>query len=260
MANRHSIEKKDDRGLLMKTKIIEKTKELTAFFILAVLAGLMIALGGMSFLYITSFNPNSIWLKIAGAIVFNIGLLFIVLLGLKLFTGMNCDLIKMNYKEWYKLIICFIGNAVGCWLGAVLMFKTPIGGDLMARAIAVSTSKLDCDWWVTLLSSIMCGLLITLALLGYRACEPKSKMAAIFALMLPVFVFVILGVDHSVANQIYFALATLGGKPFTGEIVLNTFIAMIGNIIGGVSIPALLWAKDKLVNNKNGNCDNQNEQ
>lgn len=229
----------------MKTKIKDLTKDLTAFFILAVLAGFMIALGGMSFLYITSFDPSSVWLKIAGAIAFNIGLLFVVLLQLKLFTGMNCDLIKMNYKEWYRLAICFIGNAIGCWIGALLMFKTPIGGVLMERAAAVAAGKLACDWWVTLLSSIVCGILITLAILGYRACG-ENKMAAIFALMFPVFVFVILGVDHSVANQIYFALATLGGKPFGGEIILNTFIAMIGNIIGGVAIPALLLAKDKL--------------
>lgn len=230
----------------MREKLLKKLKEETAFLILSILAGLLISIGAIAFLYITSINPNSAGLRMAGALAFNLGLLFVLFLKLKLFTGMNCDLIYMNYKEWYKLILCFIGNAIGCWIGALIMFKTPIGNDLMFRSIQITASKLSCEWWVTLLSSIMCGILITLAVLGYRACK-ANKVASILAVIFPIFVFVMIGADHSVANQVYFAFSILAGKPFTGEIVLNTFVAMIGNIIGGIFIPALLLAKKKLL-------------
>lgn len=230
----------------MKDKIVEIIKKDLSFFLLSVLAGLMIAIGGVAYLYITSYDSSSIWLKMAGGIAFTIGLLFIILLDLKLFTGLNCDLIYMNYKEWYKLILSFLGNCVGCWFGALLIFKTPIGGAVMTRAIELSSSKLAMEWWVVLLSSILCGVFITMAVLGNRACK-NNKGAGMFAIIFPIFIFVILGVEHSVANQVYFALATLGGKPFTGQIVLNTMIVMIGNILGGILIPAILLAKQKLL-------------
>lgn len=233
----------------MRDKIIDRLKKDTAFFLLSILAGLMIAIGAMTYLYITSFDSSSIWLKLAGAFVFTIGLIFVVLLDLKLFTGLNCDLIYTNYKDLYRLIVSFLGNCVGSWFGALLIFKTPIGGAIMTRAIELSQGKLAMEWWVVLLSSILCGIFITMAVLGNRSCK-GNKTAGIIAIFFPIFIFVILGVEHSVANQTYFALMVLGGKPFTGQIVLNTFIVMIGNIIGGVLIPLCLFAKDKLMNGK----------
>lgn len=241
----------------MKDKIVDRLKKDTAFFALSILAGLMIAIGAVAYLYITSFDSGSIWLKIAGGFAFTIGLLFIILLDFKLFTGLNCDLLNMNYKDWYKLIVSFLGNCIGCWFGALLIFKTPIGGSVMARAAELATSKLAMDWWVVLLSGVMCGIFITMAVLGNRACK-NNKVAGMIAIIFPIFTFVILGVEHSVANQVYFALATLGGKPFSGQIVLQTFIVMIGNIIGGVLIPLVLFAKDKLLGKSK--CDEQLEE
>lgn len=237
-------------GVKMKDKIVDKIKSDAAFFLLSILAGLMISIGGMAYLYITSFDSHSIWLKIAGGFSFTIGLIFIILLEFKLFTGLNCDLIYTNYKKWYRLIACFLGNCVGCWIGALLIFKTAIGADIMARAVEISASKLAQEWWVTLLSAILCGIFITMAILGYRACK-HSKTAGIIAIIFPIFTFTILGVEHSVANQVYFALRVLSGQSFTGQIVLHTFIVMIGNIIGGTLIPIVFWAKDKLAASKN---------
>lgn len=232
----------------MKNKIIDRLKKDTVFFMLSILAGLMISIGAMAYLLITSFDSNSILLKIAGAFAFTIGLLFIVLLDFKLFTGLNCDLIGMNYKDWYKLILSFLGNCVGCWLGSLLIFKTPVGINIMTRAEELATAKLNMNLWVVLLSGVLCGVLITMAVLGNRTCK-GNKAAGFFAIIFPIFIFVVLGVEHSVANQVYFALATLGGKPFSGQIVLHTFVVMIGNIIGGVLIPLVLWAKEKLLSN-----------
>lgn len=238
----------------MKDKIIKKVKEDSLFFLLSILAGLMIAIGGIAYLYITGFDSNNIWLKIAGGFAFTIGLTFIVLLEFKLFTGLNCDLLKTNYKDWYKLIVSFLGNCVGCWFGALLIFKTPIGSTVITRAIELYTVKLDMDWWVVVLSGILCGVFITMAVLGNRACK-GNKTAGIICVVFPILIFVILGVEHSVANQVYFALAILGGKPFVGQIVLQTFLVMIGNIIGGILIPLVLWVKEKFISKENTKND-----
>lgn len=245
-------------GVKMKEKFINKLKVDTAFFLLSILAGIMIAIGGMTYLYITSFD-SSIWLKIAGGFSFTIGLVFIILLKFKLFTGLNCDLIYTNYKDWYKLILAFLGNCVGCWIGSLLIFKTAIGPAVMERAVEVSIAKLNTELWVVLLSAILCGVFITMAVLGYRACK-NSKTAGIIAIVFPIFTFTILGVEHSVANQVYFALTALSGNGFSGKIVLHTFIVMIGNIIGGILIPLVFWAKDKLTKKNNEIEQSENEE
>lgn len=242
----------------MKQKIICRLKEDFAFFLLSILAGLMIAIGGISYLYITGFGGDSIWLKLAGGFAFTLGLTFIILLKLKLFTGLNCDLLDTDYKEWYKLIVSFLGNCVGCWIGALLIFKTPVGAAVVARAVEVTAAKLSLDWWVVLLSGILCGVFITLAVLGNRACR-EHMAAGIFAVIFPILIFVLLGLEHSVANQVYFALSVLGGKPFSGNIVLLTFVAMIGNILGGVLIPAVQLICKKLTKPAETNDDNPAE-
>ncbi|MDE6967240.1 MAG: formate/nitrite transporter family protein [Clostridia bacterium] len=241
----------------MKKEVVERIKKDSAFFIMSIMAGIMIAIGGMAYLYITSYDSSSIWLKMAGGFAFTIGLIFIVLLDFKLFTGLNCDLLDTNYKDWYKLIISFLGNSVGCWFGSLLIFKTSVGSKIMIRAIEVAGDKLSTNLGIVLLSAILCGVFITMAVLGNRACK-QSKMAGIFAIILPIFTFVVLGVEHSVANQVYFALATLGGKPFTGEIILHTLIVMIGNILGGILIPVAIWGKKKLTEKKEIDSNQEN--
>ena len=230
----------------MNKKVVCKIKEITAFAILAVLAGLMLSLGCMSYLYITSYG-SSVWLKIAGSLAFTIGLLFIVFFGFKLFTGLNVDLIHTNWREWYKLPVCFIFDSVGLWLGALIAFKTPIGPAIMEKAHYVADAKLSANLGGVFLSAIMCGILITIAILGYRKFIDHPS-AAITAVIIPISIFVLLGFEHSVANQMYFALSALGGFGFPAMIILHTFIVMIGNIIGGMLVPALISAKEKLEN------------
>ena len=47
----------------------------------------------------------------------------------------------------------------------------------------------------------------------------------------------------------------MGGKPFVGQIVLQTFLVMIGNIIGGILIPLVLWVKEKFISKENTKND-----
>lgn len=223
-------------------------KDLSVFCINSILAGFSISIGAMIFLYVLSFDPSSVWLKALGAVFFNLGLLSVMFFGFKLFTGMNAVLVDMPIKEWYKLPICFIFNSVGIWIGALLIFKVPggIGDSIVRQAIAITNAKMSANIGYAFVASIMCGVLITLAVLGYKKFIEKSATGAIIAVFFPIFVFVMLGVDHSVANQMYFALSCLGGNGFSPNVILHTFLVMIGNILGGVFIPLLLKLRTKL--------------
>lgn len=209
------------------------------FVIRAFLAGLMIAIGAITYLYLTAISDEII-IKFVGAFMFCLGLVFIILLEFKLFTGMNASLMEMSWIEYYRLPLCFIFNALGCWLGALLIFKTPIGEIIIAKSIELTNTKLTMNLGYAFLSAILCGILITLAVLGYRVTRERSLGVGVFAIIFPIMAFVLIGVEHSVANQVYFALACLGGNGFPASIILQTFIVMLGNIVGGIFIPLLV--------------------
>ena len=72
----------------------------------SILAGILIGLGGFAFLSIEN--------TIVGSILFSFGLISIVLLGQKLYTGM------IGYAKWSELssmIIILVGNFIGSVIG-----------------------------------------------------------------------------------------------------------------------------------------------
>lgn len=209
------------------------------FVVRAFLAGLLIAIGAVTYLYLTAVSSELI-IKFIGAFMFCLGLVFIILLEFKLFTGLNASLVEMHWQQYYRLPLCFIFNALGCWFGALLLFKTPIGEVVIAKSIELANAKLSMNLGYAFLSSIMCGILITLAILGFRVTKERSLGVGVFAIIFPIMAFVLLGVEHSVANQVYFALSCLGGNGFPAWIILHTFIVMLGNIVGGILIPLLV--------------------
>ena len=94
-----------------------KIKEYLSTFILAVCAGMCIGVGGTVYLMCTS--------KLLGAVLFSIGLLTILVFGLKLFTGMSGYLLGAQTKLKYilTLFVVWVGNFTGtAYTAAVVPF------------------------------------------------------------------------------------------------------------------------------------------
>lgn len=187
-----------------------------------ILAGLAISLGGS--VYIICEN------KIVGAILFAVALLTICLFSFSLYTGKVGYIVNDHSKEnILKVLTCLIGNFIGCLVFGILASKTNV--KYIEIANTMTQNKLSETLLIALSKAYFCGVLMYIAVNMYRE---KNTIAGI---LICVPVFIIAGFEHSIANMFYIAVA---GKLLTIEAIKYTIIVVIGNAIGGMTIPFLV--------------------
>lgn len=137
-------------------------KEQKQFLLSSLFSGIMIGIGCT--VYLSCVN------KLVGALLFCAGLFFILTNGGTLFTGI-CGL-KTPVK---KLAWVFVLNGLGTVIPAIVSWSNVVDGatKLGATAAAVMLGKLGMNPVSWLLNGLMCGVLMYLAVIGYK----KAKTA-----------------------------------------------------------------------------------
>ena len=188
-------------------------------FVKAWLAGICIATGCN--VYLACEN------KYVGAALFSIGLITILLFGFNLYTGKVGYVLDNppNYIKYLAIVLC--GNLIGC-LCIGITFPSEI-------AQVICENKLNIPLLTVLFKSIMCGLLMFVAVDAYK--QHKALLPAVFC----VTTFILSGYEHSIADIAYFIM----GRVITLESLLFILIVIVGNAVGGMIIPAC----SKLINN-----------
>lgn len=232
-------------------------------FMLAVVAGGGIGLGGMFFVIVLADPALSFAVqRLLGGLVFSLGLSLVMVGGAELFTG-NCLIVMARangqistaqvLRNWATI---WIGNAVGA-LGLVfLIFMShhaemnngAVGGAVLKLAIG----KIAPDAVTIFFKGIMCNLLVCLAV--WLAYAGRTVTDKIVALTLPVAAFVAAGFEHCIANLYFLPLAYVlkitGHVPAgmdvsmitAGGILHNLLFATLGNIVGGsVFVGGVYW-------------------
>ncbi len=207
-------------------------------FMLAVLAGAFIALGGI---FATTVSAGSIpvvapdgstayttvvpygIVRLLSGLVFCLGLILVVVGGAELFTGNN--LIVMAWasgkvrtlallRNW---LIVYVGNFIGAIGTAILMFLTrqyTFGSNAVGvTALKTAITKCDLSFVQAVALGILCNGLVCLAIwLTYSA---RSTTDRILSILFPITAFVAAGFEHSVANMYFisFALFIKGFDP-----------------------------------------------
>ena len=250
---------------------IKKTNLTTKkLILLGIAAGFFIGIGAeASSLAMHGISNVGLARTVAGA-VFPIGLMLIVLLGGELFTG-NCLISMAVYDKKAKLkgmirnlIIVYISNFIGAALMAWMINNCGqlnfSDGGAGAFTIKVALGKVGIDPMQAIVSGILCNVLVCLAI--FMAATAKDVAGKCIAIFFPIFVFVISGFEHCVANMyyipagifaaqnpLYAAKATelygitaeqLSGLNF-GTMFSNLIPVTIGNIIGGMVFVGLLY-------------------
>lgn len=173
--------------------------------LLSILAGLSIGIACI--FYILSPSP------IIGAALFGLGLLNIRLMGYKLFTGKVQTVLS---GETIGNLLVMLGlNMVGVFIACGIGSLIP---GVMAGATAIATAKLSLGLFQILGQSILCGYLMT------TATRPSTPM---WMTPLCVFAFVILGLNHCVADTFYYSTMPLAA-------IGHFLVTVVGNFIGGV--------------------------
>ena len=182
-------------------------------FVLSIMSGLMIGFGGIVFLMCTN--------RIVGATLFSFGLLTIICQGFALYTG------RIGYFRTYgalSLLITIAGNFVGTFIMAKAFQLTRHTVDI----VSVVTPKLQDSSLSVFLLSIGCGAMMYLAVDSYR--KSKSWLFVI----LPIIIFILSGLEHSIANMFYISLA----DAWSWNALRITLIALVGNGVGSWIINA----------------------
>lgn len=202
-------------------------KKLLKTFFLGILAGFAIGLGSFAFVMCKAAGSH-----IVGSFAFSIGLLLVCFLGLNLYTGKIGFAIDGPKENVINLAPIYVGNIVGAVLSGYLFFFATknlpgvvdsINGVVAARVIG------DADpWYRCLIMSSLCGIFVFLAVYGYKKFENPGLKA--FAIIMCVFIFVVTGMEHTIANMVYFSF----GNAWSWNAVLNIVITTIGNSLGAL--------------------------
>ncbi len=193
-----------------------------ACFIKAILGGMCISIGGVVYLSTES--------HVVGAFLFSIGLLTIYTFGLNLYTGKVCYIPAKGLRFLPEVAVVLAGNAVGTVGMGYLLGATKLA-KLIPSTQEIVEKKLSDTIVSTFIVAILCGLLMSIAVLGYS--KIKDGTGKYLVLVLPVMVFILSGFEHSVADLFYFSLA----RAWNAKALLYIIIIALGNLAGGVILP-----------------------
>ena len=199
-------------------------KSMKNTFILAILAGFCIGLGGT--VYLSVDNP------VVGAALFSIGLLTILAFGFNLFTGKVGYALDNPPSYIWTLLVIWLGNFVGTWAMAMLVRCTRVYDKLAPKVKGIVEAKLNDDLLSILFLAIGCGMCMYIAVDQYR--KRTSMVRALFVIF-PVMVFILCSFEHCIANMYYFSLA----GALVGKTYIYLAVMTLGNAVGGLIIPAL---------------------
>ena len=225
--------------------------------ILAILAGIYIAMGGLlslvigyGFPEITTNNPG-LQRLLSGA-MFPLGLILVVFAGAELFTGNNAVLIPGLCNHKYGLIpvlrnwlLVYIGNFIGAifFVYVMVYLADIVKSDPWNTAIQnIAEAKVGMSWGVTFIKGIGAYWFVCLAVWLGIACG--SAAGKFIGLWFPVMCFVALGYEHSIANMFFIPLGMLQGADVEiyDFVVRNLIPATLGNITGGAFfVGGLYW-------------------
>lgn len=239
-------------------------------FVLAVLGGAFIALGGL-FATVTMAGAEGHLsygvTRLLGGGVFSLGLVLILIGGAQLFTG-DCLMVmawasgRLRFGELMRVwTTVWIGNFVGASATAAIVFLSgqyKFGhGAVGASALYFASAKATYAPSEAFFLAILCNVLVCLAV--WLALSARSVGDKILAITFPVSAFVAAGFEHCVANMYFVPLGLMieAGAPASfwadlgtaarppipiGGFLTNLVVVTAGNWVGGaVLVGAVYW-------------------
>lgn len=228
------------------------------------------ALGGAILAFATTLTFTAVQqtsISLVGALLFPVGFVMIVLLGLELVTGsfalIPLALVQRKIRLAPMLSTfgwAIAGHLVGSLLyaGLYLISVTKMGHDLTnplaTTLVGISESKtlgykaLGFDGLLTVTAkAVLCNWMVTLGVV--MAFTSKSTIGKIAAMWLPILTFFAQGFEHAVVNMFVIPAGMLLGADVTLSDwwLWNQIPVLIGNFIGGALFTGLMlyWAHFK---------------
>lgn len=189
----------------------------------AVFAGLLVGIAAS--VYLATYENY----KMLGALLFGFALLFVIAYSLNLYTGKVGYIIDNKPRFLIDIGLMIVGNFLGVLLIALLVRLSGLSS-IYEQAIDFTAVKMAKAWWEVLGQSILCGMLMYLAVEGSKRVQNEmvKPLVVIFAVM----IFIYSGYEHSIANMYYFTV----GLTWSPLVFVYFLIMLIGNGIGSIMI------------------------
>lgn len=241
--------------------------QIPKMFILAVLAGVIVALCAVQVNTAIHTITDYGLAKIVSGLLFPFALFIVIITGSELFTG-NCLMIMPVLSRTIKfsgmlknLAVVYLGNFAGsliiAWLCAKFGQFDISGGQLAVVTMKTAIAKSTLPFGNALVFGILCNVLVCAGVMcAYCAKDVAGRAIGSY---MPVCIFVIAGFEHCIANMYYipagiFAasvpkyaqlaseagldLSALTWGNFLGA---NLLPVTIGNIAGGILFAIAIW-------------------
>ncbi len=194
--------------------------------------------------------------KYAGAAIFGLALMFIYYSRSELTTStMMVTSVGVYYRRLTPvgalrlLGLCLLGNLLGGALVGILVrfssMLSPEALEVMAHSVDAKLGYLDAglagagDLFVR---AIFCNVLINLAMLLVYKGALRSEGGKILTLWSAVFLFVVMGTEHSVANSVLYLMTGLHIGIDAMAAITAVMIALAGNLVGGGLVVGATYA------------------
>jgi formate/nitrite transporter len=253
----------DSRG------IAKAESPFSATFVLAILAGAFIAIGGMLATIVGTDTAGTLgyglsrWLSGAA---FGLGLVLVVVAGAELFTGNNLIVMsvvsrKVRLKRLlYNWGVVYVGNFIGALSVVFMVYLAEWwkldDGAVGANALTIASVKTSEVFGVAFMRGILANVLVCLAI--WLATGGRSVIDKVVAIVFPISAFVAAAFEHSIANMYFIPLGMLlHGQPSVvtasgltaaqmshltaAGLTMNLVAVTLGNIVGGAALVGLVY-------------------
>ena len=194
--------------------------------------------------------------RAVGAATFGWALVFIYYSRSELLTSnMMIVTIGAYYRRtgWGRalrlLSLCYLGNLIGgLVIAGLLRLSSLTSGAALDQMVASVEHKLGylttgaAGWGDLVVRAILCNFCINLAMLLVYNGLIKDDLTKSLVMIISVFLFAYLGLEHSVANTVLFAVVGLREGIDLGLAVGNVAVVLAGNYVGGGLLIGLYYA------------------
>jgi nitrite transporter NirC len=221
------------------------------YFVSSVLAGIFVGLGVIVIIVIAAAMGDSVHIRLVQGASFAAALSLIVFAGAELFTGNVFVLTAGNLRKRIRvrdlmplLGYCYFANFAGSVLIALLFAGTGLYQgyvtELVNETIVAKTSP---GFLSLFIRGILCNLLVCAA--TWCTFKVKSESGKLIMIFWCIYIFVIAGFEHSIANMTLFSLGAFlwtDCSATVGAMGYNLLATTLGNFLGGAVLAMSYWA------------------
>lgn len=245
------VNPKEVASTMMSAALAKSSLSIRDLLVRGSLSGALLAIS----VCLAFFATTQTSFSLAGAIIFPVGFVIIVILGLELVTG-SFSLVplaflekKIRLKIMLKCLFwVFLGNLLGSVFFALLYWAAvsetgtvDVLGSVEQMIVSASERKTigyaengAAGLFTVFVKAILCNWMVCMGVV--MAMTSKSTVGKILAAGIPIFMFFALGYEHAVVNMFIIPAGMMFGADITiGDWWLyNQIIVTVGNLIGGL--------------------------